>query len=319
MAELLHGRYCVERDLGQGGMGAVFLATHVELDQPVAIKEISLDLFEPAARDSAMRQIYSEARLLSQLRHPRLPRVHDFFHARNAFYLVMEYVEGSTLDEHLLSTGPPSETQALGWARDLCEVLTYLHALDPPIIFRDLKPSNVMLEPDGHLKLIDFGIAKLLDPATGEGTLTLARGAGTHGFAPPEQYGKGTDARADVYALGATLYCVLSGSIPPESGARVSGTRALKPLRERRPDISERVALAVEAMLELNVLLRPQSVGAAARALGIEPDDAALSVVTTLRSPLAAPTATRSQWPLVLGVALAAAAVLALAWTVLKF
>ncbi|MBM3463836.1 MAG: serine/threonine protein kinase [Armatimonadetes bacterium] len=317
VGDLLHGRYRVDRELGSGGMGAVFLATHVELDQPVAIKEIGLDLFEPSARDSVMRQVYSEARLLSQLRHPRLPRVHDFFNTRNHFYLVMEFVEGITLDDHLLSVGPASEMQTLGWAAELCDVLAYLHGLDPPVIYRDLKPSNVMLEPDGHLKLIDFGIAKLLDPVTGEGTLTLARGAGTHGFAPPEQYGSGTDARADVYALGATLYCVLTGEFPPESGARVSGAKRLQPVKAKRPDVSEPVARAIETMMALKVSERPQGIGAAASALGIARPNIAAAPTTRVRSPLAAPTASGSRWPLAFAIAVAGA-LLALVIALLK-
>lgn len=146
--------------------------------------------------------------MLALLNHPNLPQVTDYFTERGKHYIVMEFVEGETLEDYLDRRGPPvSEAEARGWAAQLCDVLGYLHRQQPPVIFRDLKPANVMLTPDGQLKLIDFGIARFYKPGKQKDTLMM----GTPGFAPPEQYGRGqTDARSDLFSLGVTLHVLLT-------------------------------------------------------------------------------------------------------------
>jgi len=215
--ECLDGRYRIERMLGQGGMGRVMLATHLDLGLPVAIKELSPQ--SSALRASATRQFLLEARMLVGLNHPALPRVYEVFEGDDGCCMVMDYIEGCTLEDFLTRRGPASEVDVLRWGLALCDVLTYLHEHDPPIIFRDLKPSNVMLSDDGRIKLIDFGIAKELDI----GTLSLAHNSASDGFASPEQYASSTDARSDIYSLGATLYCLLTGRVPPSPGAIIAG------------------------------------------------------------------------------------------------
>jgi serine/threonine-protein kinase len=290
--EILEGRFRIERPLGKGGMASVYLATHLELSQPVALKEM-----KPVAggelEQSALRQIYHEARLLVQLRHARLPHVHDFFKHGDCFFLVLDYIEGETLDDVLVRSGAAlSEETVLGYARDICDVLCYLHEQQPPVIFRDLKPSNIMVATDGHVKLIDFGISKLLDVATGEGTLSLLRGSATHGYAPPEQYVGSTDARSDVYALGATLYHLLTNEVPPHF-AEVTAGATLRPVRELAPAVSARTAECVENMLSFAASMRPQTIRDVAKALGFElPARAApagSSVTPALQHPMSRP------------------------------
>jgi hypothetical protein len=266
--EVIGGRFRVERLLGQGGMSCVFLGRHLELDRPVALKEIVLLSLPDSQQTSVMRGAYSEARILSRLSHPRLPRVHDFFRHGPHYYIVLDYIEGEPLDEYLLRRGPRSPGEVLAWADEICEVLEYLHGQSPPVIFRDLKPSNVLLLADGHVKLIDFGIAKLFDVESGGGTLSLLRGTLTHGFAPPEQYTGGTDARTDLYALGATLYNLLSGQVPSEAGARVAGDTPLEPLRTLAPGVSAELAACIEKMLALQPAERPQTASEVRAELG---------------------------------------------------
>lgn len=208
---VLCGRYIILRKLGEGGMGAVYQVADSHLAGKVwALKEMSdAAITDPAEKQHAREAFIQEARLLSTLRHPNLPQVSDFFSERGQQYLVMDFVEGTTLESILDDRIYPfQEEEVLNWAYQICDVLDYLHNQHPPIIFRDLKPGNIMLLPDGKtVKLIDFGIARLFKPGAGKDTITL----GTPGYAPPEQYGKGqTDARSDVYALGATLHHLLT-------------------------------------------------------------------------------------------------------------
>ncbi|HEY3998936.1 MAG TPA: protein kinase, partial [Candidatus Xenobia bacterium] len=215
-----------------------------------------------------VEQFRREAQMLHLLQHDNLPRVHDFFEEGGRHYLVMDYIQGVTLEE-TIRFEPASEAQVLGWSQELCQVLDYLHTHSPPIIFRDLKPSNIMLGDDGGIKLIDFGIAKDFDVDTGRGTRTTVRGAGTPGFAAPEQYGTGTDVRTDIYSLGATLYCLLTRSIPPDATDRAGGALDLKPLPELRPDVSAQTAQVIGSMMSLNRNQRPGSIREVAEALGL--------------------------------------------------
>jgi serine/threonine protein kinase len=159
-----------------------------------------------------LQAFQQEAVILAGLNHPGLTAVHDYFVENGSFYLVMEFVQGETLQQAWERAGRRfNETQVVAWAQQLCEVLTYLHRQQPPIVFRDLKPANIMLQPDGRLKLIDFGIARQFDPSKTSDTVKF----GTPGYAAPEQYGRGqTDARSDLYALGIVLHQLLSGCEP---------------------------------------------------------------------------------------------------------
>ncbi|MBN1148024.1 MAG: protein kinase [Anaerolineales bacterium] len=216
-SELLKDRYRIVKLLGQGGFGAVYRAWDISLDRPCAVKE-NLD-----TSLQAQRQFEREAKILANLEHPNLPRVTDyFFIANQGQYLVMDFVEGDDLGQMLNRSGKPlPEAQVLPWMMQTCDALIYLHAQNPPVIHRDIKPTNIKITPDNTVKLVDFGIAKVYDPRL---STTMGARAVTPGFSPPEQYGLGkTDARADEYALGATLCSLLTGQEPPESIQRSTG------------------------------------------------------------------------------------------------
>lgn len=264
----LQERYQIVRTLGQGGMGAVYLATWLEHACPVAIKELRTEGPEGTFPPMAVRQFRIEAQILHGLEHPSLPRVHEFLEVDGCHYLVMDYIEGRTLDDVLLHEGEVDEARVLEWTRQLCAVLHYLHSCRPPVIFRDLKPSNVMLTADERIVLIDFGIAKFYDLAAGTGTHTAARGCLSPGFAAPEQYGGGTDVRSDVYSLGATLYCLLTREIPPDAVDVATGRARRVELHAVCPEISSRTARTVESMLAVDRTRRPPSILAVMDALG---------------------------------------------------
>lgn len=189
-------------------MGAVYEVRDIRQPGSVwALKEIVLDGFNLAEQQEAIESFRQEAKILSTLSHPNLPRFIDYFTDGGKEYLVMERVQGENLDT-VRNNAPMAESTVLPIAFQLCDVLNYLHHRQPPIIYRDLKPSNIMVEPaSGFIKLIDFGIARFHKPGKKKDTLTL----GTPGFAPPEQYGNGqTDARSDIFALGVTLHVLLT-------------------------------------------------------------------------------------------------------------
>jgi WD40 repeat protein len=252
---LLLDRYRIDRVLGHGGMGAVYLATDESLGIPCAIKE-NLNL-----SPESERQFKREATLLASLRHPNLPRVTNHFVLGNQQYLVMDFVEGEDLKERLEQEGRPlDEADVLRWGEQICYALTYLHGLNPPIVHRDIKPANIKITPAGEAMLVDFGIAKA--GASGQKTTTGAVGL-TSGYAPPEQYGTGrTDARTDEYALAATLYTLLTGQAPPDSVERLLGNKTLTPIAQLRSDLSPHVAAAITRAMEINPDNRFPSVGA---------------------------------------------------------
>ena len=209
------GRYQVIRKLGQGGMGAVYLVSDQRLaGKQYALKEMSDQaIADPAERQAALEAFQQEAAMLAALNHANLPQVTDYFTEGGNQYLVMEYVQGQTLEKKLeLVRGPLPEPTVRRYAEQLCDVLVYLHGQRPPIIFRDLKPANIMVLPgDKQIKLIDFGIARHFKPGKSKDTQAM----GTPGYAAPEQYGKGqSDARTDIYAFGATLHHAITGRDP---------------------------------------------------------------------------------------------------------
>ncbi|MDH7578608.1 MAG: protein kinase [Bacillota bacterium] len=255
---VLEGRYVIVKTLGRGGMGAVYLALDQRLNNiPVAIKEMSTNAVGHGKLQAAIAAFKKEATMLISLRHPALPRITDFFaRGKDRWYLVMDYIEGETLRAVVQRRGPIPQKEVLDWANQLCSILDYLHSQQPPVIFRDLKPANIMLTPDGKIKLIDFGIARHFRPGLTSDTIAY----GSSGFAPPEQYGENqTDPRSDIYALGATLHYLLTGIDPgknpfsfepPGKFAQVSAglesaiMRALELKPENRPaNIKEMLAV----------------------------------------------------------------------------
>ncbi len=214
---LLTGRYLIVRKVGQGGMGAVYEAIDTRLHQRrCAVKEMSsANLATIAERQLAVANFEREAKMLASLSHSNLPKVTDYFSEGGRHYMVMEFIEGQTMEEHLSTTARAmSEAEVRPIAEQLCDVLHYLHSQNPPVIFRDMKPGNVILQPDGQVKLIDFGIIRFFKGGKTHDTQFL----GTPGFAAPEAYGYAeTDARSDVYSLGMTLYCLLTAKDPPQN------------------------------------------------------------------------------------------------------
>lgn len=212
---ILQNRYRIVQRVGGGGMGTVYLAEDLRLPgRRCAVKELSPALLTTQDRQWAIQAFQREAHLLASLSHPNLAAVTDFFQEGENWYLVMEFVEGETLAQRLeRSPGHRLSLQeALSILRQLCDVLEYLHSQSPPVIFRDLKPSNIMLTPEGRVKLIDFGIARFFKPGQRQDTVNL----GTPGYAAPEQYGGlgQSDPRTDIYSLGVLLHQMVTGYDP---------------------------------------------------------------------------------------------------------
>lgn len=263
----LQGRYTVEKVLGHGGMGAVYLGRDNVLGgKRVALKAMRVDAGDDASREKALAQFRGEAQILAQLEHPNLVDVTDFFEAEGHAWLVMSLVDGKTLDALTVEApGFLRIAQVLGWMDQVCDVLEYLHGHSPPVLFRDLKPGNVMLDARGRVRLIDFGIARLLEPQSV--TSTAMRGTLTPGFAPVEQYGGATDPRTDVYALGATLYTLLTRVVPPVAVARLSREESLVPPSHHNAAISADLEAVILKMLAIHKEDRYPSAAAVREAL----------------------------------------------------
>ncbi|HEV7988209.1 MAG TPA: serine/threonine-protein kinase, partial [Candidatus Binataceae bacterium] len=248
---VLQNRYEIERLLGGGGMGMVYLAhDHRLANRPCAVKEMVDHFIDQQQRIEANDYFAREADTLAQLKHAAIPAITDRFDDQNRHYLVMEYVEGRNLEEEIaVRGGPLPEGLIIDIARQLCDVLAYLHGSTPPVVYRDMKPSNVMLTPKGRVVLVDFGIARLFKSAR-KGTMI-----GTLGFAPPEQYQGVVDPRSDIYSLGATLHYVLTGR-DPEKFPPFS----FPPIRDLRPEVSTNLAGAIDHALSYQADARPASI-----------------------------------------------------------
>jgi len=245
----LHDRYIVERRLAQGGQSAVYLVMDTAAGNAKrALKEMSQAHLLPHERERAVNQFLREAQMLQQLNHPMLAAVYESFMEDDKHYLAMEYVPGQTLEDEMIELGRPLEWErVVRWGMMLCDVLEYLHTQHPPIVYRDLKPANVMLTTGGALKLIDFGIARRLIPARLRDTAQL----GTDGYAPLEQYASNSEPRSDLYALGASLYHLLTGRVPENAPLRSSGGR-LPPIRAISPRVPEAVERVVMQAMNLH-------------------------------------------------------------------
>ena len=248
--DILGSRYRVLRLIGKGGFGAVYQANddRFQGQRRVAIKEMSDAHLSQTERARAIANFQQEANILVPLKHPNLPDVSDFLEEGGKAYMVMEFIDGQTLEDVQDQAGAPlDEKLVMDWALQLCDVLDYLHNQPHPIIFRDLKPPNIMVTRTNQIKLIDFGIARLFKTSSAKDTETL----GSQGYAPLEQYGRGqSDGRSDIYALGATLYDLLTNSVPvPSPLRRIQGLPGVRQLNPRISVGVEQVVL--KAMEEL--------------------------------------------------------------------
>jgi serine/threonine protein kinase len=243
---VLQDRYRIVELIGLGGVGAVYLTEDLHLrEKTCALKEIQYPPdADPETQEQLRRQFHREAIALANLDHPNLPKVFDYFSQDGRDYLVMDYIAGPNLkellDEARAEGAALPERQVLEWADQICDALDYLHNQEPPIIHRDVKPANVKLTPENVVKLVDFGLVKFFD-ATDPRTITLLQAYGTPTYAPLEQYGAGsgrTDVRSDIYALGATLYHLLTGHAPANAQQRFLQPESLRAPRSLNPRIS---------------------------------------------------------------------------------
>lgn len=244
----LQNRYVIVHRLAQGGQSAVYLVMDTyDGGKQRAIKEMSESNLNATEREHALNDFNREANMLRALSHPALAKVYDTFVEGQRQFLVMEYVRGHNLEDELIQVGRPLEWDpVVGWGIALCDVLHYLHSQNPPIIYRDLKPANVMLTPEGAIKLIDFGIARWLHPMRAHDTSQL----GTDGYAPLEQYSAHSEMRSDLYALGASLYHLLTGRVPETAPARIAG-QSLTPIRAINTQVPESVEQVIHRALNL--------------------------------------------------------------------
>lgn len=231
-------KYEILTKIGEGGMSVVYLARDTHLNKQWAVKEIRKKGREKED-DVVVNSLRVEADMMKKLDHPALPRIVDIIENNVTIYVVMDYVEGLSLDKILAEYGAQSEEMVIEWGKQICDALIYLHGQNPPIIYRDMKPANVMLKPEGNIKIIDFGIAREYKEQRLADTTLL----GTKGYAPPEQYSGQTDARSDIYALGMTLHHLLTG-IDPRAG------EAYAPVRMWNPELSEGIELIINKCVE---------------------------------------------------------------------
>jgi formylglycine-generating enzyme required for sulfatase activity/tRNA A-37 threonylcarbamoyl transferase component Bud32 len=259
--QILNNRYQILALLGQGGMGAVYRAFDQVLQRAVAIKEHIPDPnATPQGLAQARAQFQREARVLANLHHDNLPRVTDYFSFGGNEYLVMDLIEGMGLDQVVQQHGAISEGAVRAWMNQVLDALIYIHSQNPPVIHRDIKPANLILKPDGKVTLVDFGLVKLLDPNNPR-TLSAMRAMGTPEYAPIEQFSPGmhTDARSDLYSLGATMYHLLSGHAPLDVPHRLVDPTQMPNLRAINPNISPQMEWVVHKALEIQPQNRFQS------------------------------------------------------------
>jgi len=274
IGEVLRGRYRISKTIGQGGMGSIYLADDLRLQgRSCALKEVEHDHTLPAEMlKQAREQFLREATVLARLDQPNLPKVSDFFSVGGRDYLVMDFVPGKDLRALMNEARQKGEFLAerdvLNWASQLADALSYLHSQNPPILHRDIKPSNLKLTPTRLLKLVDFGLVKIL--ASDEVTITILQGRGTALYTPLEQYGGDTghtDGRSDIYAFAATLYHLLTNHPPIEARELFLHPDALIPPRQFNQSISPRTERAILWAMSLHPEDRPQDVEAFRQAL----------------------------------------------------
>lgn len=293
--ELSSGRYRVERAVAAGGMGAVYRAVDTRFKRPCAIKEMLDEFQNDAERSQAVEWFDREATLLYDLNHPCIPRVRDHFMEGDKHYLVMDFIEGRTLGDVLEQEGTimgvngargVAEARVRSWGQQLCSVLNYLHGQTPPIIFRDLKPSNVMVTSREEIKLIDFGIARNFQPQR-QSTVIM-----TIGYAPFEQMAGNAEPRSDIYALGATLHRLLTRH---DAANNKPDIFTFPPVRTLRPDVSPGFEQIITRSLAPSIQQRWPSAGEMERAIMNLPPVAVNAAGVAI--PATVPNAVRSSNP----------------------
>lgn len=242
IGSVIDGKYEVLTEIGRGGMSVVYLARDQRLNKQWAIKEI-LKKANTKDDEIAINSLMAEANLMKNLDHPVLPRIVDIIDNGKTIYVIMDFIEGRSLDKELKEKGPQSEKNVLNWAKQLCEGLSYLHSQKTPIIYRDMKPANVMLKPEGTVKIIDFGIAREFKDSGDTKIL------GTPGYAPPEQHRGKSTPRSDIFALGMTMAHLLTG-MGPDSYA---------PVRQWNPELSEGIEAIIEKCVQIDEAKRYQN------------------------------------------------------------
>ena len=234
--QLIAGRYTILNEIGSGGTSVVYLVSDNHLNKNFAIKEIRKDDFVNSGAIAG--SLIEEANIMNRLNHPLLPRILDVIDRGSHVYVVMDYIQGKPLDKVREKYKSIPQQYVVHWFKQLCEVLTYLHVANPPIIFRDLKPSNIILTPDGSIRLIDFGAAREFKKKPND---PLSKNWGTMDYAAPEQVMYGTaDARSDIYSLGVTMHHLLTGADPGDIN------NGLQPIRRYNPSLSPELERIVE-------------------------------------------------------------------------
>lgn len=244
---VIDGKYEILKEIGRGGMSIVYLAMDKRLNKQWAVKEI-LKKGSGKNDEIVVNSLLAEANMMKKLDHPALPRIVDIIDNGITIYVVMDYIEGESLDKILNEYGAQPEDMVVGWAKQLCDALSYLHSQKPSIIYRDMKPANVMLKPEGNIKIIDFGIAREYKEQNLADTTVL----GTKGYAPPEQYSGQTDPRSDIFALGMTMHHLLTG-VDPRNGEPYA------PVRQWNPELSEGIEIIIDRCVEPAAEKRYQS------------------------------------------------------------
>jgi serine/threonine protein kinase len=265
--EVLRNRYKIRERIGQGGMGNIYLADDLRLEgRQCALKEVEYDRGTPEyLLKEAREQFLREATVLARLDHPNLPKVSDFFSIGQRDYLVMDFVPGKDLRTIMYEARQQNlllaEEDVLDWANQLIDALAYLHKQKPSLVHRDIKPSNLKVTPNGLLKLVDFGLVKILAP--NEVTVTIIQGRGTALYTPLEQYGddgQHTDARSDIYSFGATFYHLLTNQAPADARQRFLNSTSLVNPRKINPNISINTEKAVLWAMALHPDERPATI-----------------------------------------------------------
>lgn len=249
IGSLVDGKYKILNKVGQGGMSVVYLAMNEKANKQWAVKEVRKD--GVLDFESVKQGLVAETDILKKLNHPNLPSIIDVIDTNDSFIIIMDYIQGNSLNRALEEFGAQPQEMVIAWAKQLCDVLGYLHSRTPAIIYRDMKPANIMLKPDGNITLIDFGTAREYKEKNLADTTCL----GTVGYAAPEQFGGmgQTDARTDIYCLGATLYHLVTGMNPCEPPYEI------KPIREINPSLSSGLERIIQKCTQRNPEDRYQS------------------------------------------------------------
>ena len=235
---VIDGKYQILKEIGRGGMSVVYLAMDTHLNKQWAVKEIRKK-GSGKNDEIVVNSLLAEANMMKRLDHPALPRIVDIIDNGITIYVVMDYIEGESLDKILNEYGAQPEEKVIDWAMQIADALSYLHGQKPSIIYRDMKPANVMLKPEGNIKIIDFGIAREYKEQNLADTTVL----GTKGYAPPEQYSGQTDPRSDIFALGMTMHHLLTG-VDPRNGEPYA------PVRQWNPELSEGIEIIIDRCVQ---------------------------------------------------------------------